>query len=133
MKPMTVFLDLDGTVFKHEGKGQAEQVDAPLLPGARDAVNELLKYGHYVVLTTGRREHLRAETIKQLEHNKIAYDQLIMGLPPGPRVVVNDQKPDGSITAGAVSHERNTVNWWDHESCVGLSSWASQKVPKQAK
>lgn len=128
-KPMTFFIDLDGTVFTHEGVGQWEQTTAQQidLTGAKRAIDELLKYGHHVVLTTGRREQHRAATVQQLSNWGISYDQLVMGLPPGPRVIVNDRKPDGSVTAHAVSHERNTLGWV--APCLGLGRGQGAEVP----
>ena len=35
------------------------------------------------------------------------YDQLIMGIGGGQRVLINDLKPDGSLTAGAINLNRN--------------------------
>jgi len=43
-----------------------------------------------------------------LHETGIFYDQLVMGLPTGPRVLVNDAKPDGMKTAYAVNLVRDT-------------------------
>jgi ribonucleotide monophosphatase NagD (HAD superfamily) len=129
MRPMTFFIDLDGTIFKHLGQGQADQPNAEALKGSKSMIDELLKRGHFIVLTTGRREHLRSRTTMQLTMAGIAYDELIMNLPSGSRVVVNDQKPDGTVTAYAVSHTRNTTEWGDE--CLDLSSGQQHKVPEQ--
>jgi len=37
----------------------------------------------------------------------IFYDILIMGLPRGERIIVNDSKPDGTKTATAINLVRN--------------------------
>jgi hypothetical protein len=37
----------------------------------------------------------------------IFYDKLIMGVGGGPRIIINDNKPDGRETAFAYSLERN--------------------------
>jgi len=46
-------------------------------------------------------------TVKQLQEAGIFYDQLIMGVGRGSRVLINDLKPDGAITAYSVNIERN--------------------------
>lgn len=125
-RPMTFFIDLDGTVFYHQQLGQADQTRAQPISGAKEMIDELLKRGHFIVLTTGRRSHLREATIKQLDKACIAYDELIMDLPSGSRIVVNDRKPENTITAHAVSHKRNTVEWG--ATCLDLSSREEQPL-----
>ena len=61
---------------------------------AIDKILEWNKKGYTIILTTGRRESNRELTIKQLQEAGIFYDQLIMGVGRGPRVVINDLKPD---------------------------------------
>jgi hypothetical protein len=50
---------------------------------------------------------MRAATEKQLAELGIFYDQLIMGMGGGPRIVINDNKPSGQETAFAINLERN--------------------------
>ena len=55
-------------------------------------------------------EHLvsyRKFTENQLFECGIAYDQLIMGLGRGERVLINDKKVDGTNTARAICIDRN--------------------------
>jgi hypothetical protein len=123
MRPRTYFIDLDGTLFTHRGYGQANQTPPGYeLPCAKEFVDALLARGHHVILTTGRRECLRAETVDQLNKAGIVYDQLIMGLPPGERIVINDSKSDLPITAYGLTVERN-------KGCVDLMRWAEQSLP----
>ena len=106
----TVFCDIDGCIVKHGGD-MSKQVDGKckLLPGVKEKFVEWDRAGHTIILTTGRRESLRACTEAMLLGLGIFYDQLVMGLPRGPRVVVNDRKPDNTTeeTALAWSPERN--------------------------
>lgn len=44
---------------------------------------------------------------KQLTDVGLFYDQLVMGLPNGPRVLINDKKPEGIVSAVAYSIERD--------------------------
>ena len=76
-----------------------------------------------IIFTTGRPTMFRKMTVGSLKHYGIPYDALIMDLPSGPRILVNDNKPpkdpDGlngsrreKIGAHAISVERNGgLNW----------------------
>jgi hypothetical protein len=50
---------------------------------------------------------MRRVTEKQLEEVGIFYDQLVMGIGGGERYIINDIKPDGTITSNAISLNRN--------------------------
>jgi hypothetical protein len=50
---------------------------------------------------------MRTQTERQLQEVGIFYDQLIMGIGGGPRVLINDNKPDGKEAAFAINIERN--------------------------
>ena len=64
--------------------------------------------GYTIILTTGRKEGLRDVTKKQLLELGIIYDQLIMGIGGGIRVLINDKKINTeSQTAIAINLERN--------------------------
>jgi hypothetical protein len=78
-----------------------------VLDGTIEKLLEWNKKGYTIILTTGRRESNRDITIKQLQEAGIFYDQLIMGVGRGPRVVVNDIKPDGMLTAYSINLVRN--------------------------
>jgi hypothetical protein len=90
----TIFLDIDGCIIKHTGD-MNQQIENPgeLLPGVKEKFVEWDRAGHTIILTTGRRESLRAVTEAMLLKLGLFYDQLIMGLPRGPRVLINDFKP----------------------------------------
>jgi len=104
----TIFLDIDGTLFRHYGSHYEQICREPeVLAGVKDRLEEWDKVGFRIVLVTGRRESCRKLTEDQLLCAGIFYDQLIMGCGNGARWIVNDAKPDGSITAGAVCVPRN--------------------------
>ena len=105
----TLFIDIDGTLVKHQGN-QSNMVIRPMeiLPGVLDKLNEWDANGHKIILTTGRKECLRKVTEEELLKNGIFYDQLVMGLTRGERVVINDIKPDYAMTtATAIQVNRN--------------------------
>ena len=51
---------------------------------------------------------MRSKTEKMLEELGIFYDQLIMGIGGGNRILINDRKPDSGIdTAYSINIHRN--------------------------
>lgn len=104
----TIFCDIDGTIFYHQDSLK-EMLSLPVkvLPGVHEKFKEWREKEYYIVITTARPEGTRAITEQQLLQNGIFFDQLVMGLPVGCRVVVNDKKTNGMITADAVSINRN--------------------------
>lgn len=102
----TIFCDIDGTLLEHTGN--MSNYYGGVLPGTLAKFHEWNYAGYYIILVTGRKESLRAVTEKYLTEQGIYWDQLIMGLPRGPRVIINDCKPDTiAPTAIAVNLERN--------------------------
>lgn len=108
-RPKTIFLDIDGTLIEHFGNISEQFTKAPkLLDGTLEKLNEWDRKGYNIILTTGRREGVRNITVKQLAELGIFYDQLIMGLGGGVRVVINDRKKDKKDdTAIAINLQRN--------------------------
>ena len=106
---LTILLDIDGTLLKHWGSLEELMSNtAEILPGVKKKFQEWSLKDYNIILTTGRRESMREFTEKQLEDNNIFYDQLIMGFGRGPRVIINDTKPDSNIkTAIGITVERN--------------------------
>ena len=89
----TIFCDIDGCIIKHNGNLTTQLLmEAELLPGAIDKINEWNYMGYTLILTTGRKESMRKKTEQDLENLGVFYDKLIMGLPRGERVVINDKK-----------------------------------------
>ena len=97
MASKTVFCDIDGTLLKHHGDIVRNVAGAPeLLPAALESIKAWERLNYKIVLTTGRKECTRARTEEQLRAAGIVYDHLLMGLPNGERVLINDKKPTGT-------------------------------------
>ena len=110
MRPLTIFCDIDGTLVKHNGPTIVCNPDHNLeiLEGTREKLAEWDKKGYNIILTTGRKESLRNITEKQLESAGIFYDQLVMGIGGGKRILINDLKEDSKAeTAIAICLNRN--------------------------
>lgn len=105
----TIFLDIDGCIFRHFNSGACTQFSyrPQLLPGVRKKFDEWARKDYTIILTTGRKSsHLR--TLKRdLLRAGLYWSHIIIDLPRGERVVINDCKPDGAQTARAISLKRN--------------------------
>ena len=108
-RPKTIISDIDGTLFEHKGDICTQHLGDPtVLPGVEDAFRSWDRKGYHIILVTGRRESVRAETERQLSDAGIFYDSLVMGVGGGIRVLVNDRKPnDDDNTARCVNLVRN--------------------------
>ncbi|HEX3655070.1 MAG TPA: hypothetical protein VHV55_04655 [Pirellulales bacterium] len=76
---MVILIDIDGTICTEESPA-----DRPLalpLPGALEAVNQLVADGHTVILWTGRGWDQYRVTKAWLDDHGFNYDQLLMGKP----------------------------------------------------
>lgn len=100
----TWFLDLDGTLVKHNG--HLTEGHDTLLAGA-DALLAQIPSSDLVVIITSRTEAHREATVRFLADHGIRYDHIIFGAPFGERIVVNDAKPSGLRTAVSVSLGRD--------------------------
>lgn len=102
-----VFSDIDGTIWKYPDDWKTLWDKTPtLLPGSFEYLAKHQGMGDTIVLTTSRPESLRAVTEHHLAQLCVPYHMLIMGLSPGPRVLINDQKK-GQCRAFAIDLERD--------------------------
>ena len=107
-KPKTIICDIDGVLLEHRNQGLSSQLNASPLNGTIAKINEWDAKGYNIILITGRRESLRNKTEQQLSMYDIFYDQLIMGVGGGDRIVVNDRKPNSERdTAYSINLYRN--------------------------
>jgi hypothetical protein len=101
----TWFIDFDGTLVFQKSHYSAED---HILPGVVEFFQTKIKKNDYVVITTAREEAQHKARIKNfLEKNNLRFDFILCGLPSGPRVVMNDTKPDGTVTAVAIPLKRD--------------------------
>lgn len=105
----TIFCDIDGTIIKHNGDITKNILKPPeVLENVMQTFKEWDKLNYRIVLTTGRKESYRSQTESQLQSLGIPYDNLLMGLPNGDRIVINDKKPEGKeYTAFGINLVRN--------------------------
>lgn len=108
-RPKTILTDLDGTLIKHHGDITKQHIyEAEVLPGVLDKIRLWDKLGYKIILVSGRRESTRQDTERQLANAGIIYDQLILSITGGERILINDLKPENDKpTASAINVERN--------------------------
>jgi hypothetical protein len=100
----TWFFDLDGTIFKHDGRWE-DGYDT-VLPGVKE-LWDTIPLDDMIIISTARREMWRDEVIATLKKNDLRYDYLLFNLRHGERIIVNDEKPNGLQTAIAWNVKRN--------------------------
>jgi hypothetical protein len=61
--------------------------------------NKSIKENDFVIITTGREEHHKKRIEKFMKSFGLKCDLVICGIPTGARILINDKKPDGSMTA----------------------------------
>ncbi len=102
--PKTWILDLDGTIVVHDGPyilGHDK-----FLPGAKEFLDGISEYD-MIIFLTARGEWEKEHTLRFLKENHVRYDHIIFGAGQGERVLINDNKPDGLVTAVAVNTTRD--------------------------
>lgn len=109
--PGSILIDIDGTILYHETDflDSLDVTSARGLVGSAEKIAEWACKGYNIVLTTGRNESMREVTIAQLKRAKIVYDEIIFGLGPGPRYLINDLSPEfpDQPKATAINVRRN--------------------------
>lgn len=135
MKPKTIICDIDGCLLKHTGDiceqphTYVEGGNKIILPGALENIKEWDRNAYNIILMTGRRESMRADTVEQLRHFHIFYDLLIMGVKNGPRILINDMKEGSSEkTAFAINLVRNKGTEGLSLDGITKTPWGSYEV-----
>jgi mannose-6-phosphate isomerase len=107
--PKTIFCDIDGSLVEHK-KDIIKNIndETILLPNVIENIKQWERLNYKIILTTGRKECSRKKTEDQLSKIGIVYDQLIMGLTNGDRILINDKKHNGvKNTCYAINLVRN--------------------------
>jgi len=100
----TVFCDIDGTIVAHEDKPSYTALPR-ILPGSREKLARWIADGYCVILCTARSSAEEPMLVAALRRLDIPFHRISTGLPSGPRVVINDRKPDAMFTSQALSLE----------------------------
>jgi len=107
--PKTIICDIDGTLIKHFDDIFLNITNTPvLLNNTLESIKQWEKLNYKIILLTGRKESTRKVTEEQLLKLGIVYDQLVMGVTNGERILINDKKINGiKNTSYAINVVRN--------------------------
>lgn len=100
----TWILDLDGTIVVHNGP-YLYGTDH-FLPGAKEFLDNIPSQD-MIIFLTARSDYEKPHTLKFLKENNVRYDHIIFNAGHGERILINDNKPDGLVTAMAVNTTRD--------------------------
>ena len=106
----TIICDIDGTLldYQHSTIPQpGNKKEHVALPGAVEKMRQWEMRGCRIIIITGRRESERTRTVRELKHQHIPYDLLIMGFADTGLVLINDEGRRGECKAHAVSLPRD--------------------------
>jgi len=103
-QPRTWFLDFDGTLVTQ--RSHLSETDT-ILEETKAFFEEVVDELDHVVITTARTCDHKERIERFLESHGIRVNHVICGLPTGARMLVNDMKPDGTLTAFAFNLERD--------------------------
>jgi len=99
----TWIIDIDGTMVKHNGHKNGGDT---LLQGVLEFWSRIPR-DDVIILLSAREQSYAASIVNFLKLNGIRYDHLILGMPKGERILINDIKPSGLKTAFAVNVDRD--------------------------
>lgn len=100
----TWILDLDGTIVKHNGY-KLDGFDT-IIDDAKSFLKNIPEKDMIIFLTS-RKDEQREMTEAFLMEHQIRYDHIIYNAPYGERIIVNDSKPSGLLTAVALNVPRD--------------------------
>jgi hypothetical protein len=101
--PKTWIFDIDGTLVIHNGYKNGKD---KLLSGVKEFYARISETDCIILLTARVKDEIPA--LKSfLKKNGLRYNHIISGIPIGERILVNDTKPSGLLTAYAVNKIRD--------------------------
>jgi len=108
-KHETVFCDVDGVLLQHKNNSNDILEENQVILGGVEKINQWFSSGKTIILTTARPERTRKTFTKMMQDIGIRSHQIVMGLNPGPRYLINDIKPSNPFVkqANCYNLERN--------------------------
>ena len=113
----TILCDVDGVLLKHNPHSNDNLEDNILLG---DCVSKLKKWkdeNKMIILVTARPKESYDSFTTLLKKLDIVYDEIVMGLNPGPRYLINDIKPSNIFVKQAVVFNLTRDDGIDNLNC----------------
>lgn len=101
--PKTWLIDLDGTIIKHNSHIKGKNTILKKVKSFWKKIPSKDK----IVLLTAREKKYKKTTVNFLKENNLKFDHIIFDLNFGERILLNDMKPDGLLTAYSHNLKRN--------------------------
>jgi len=101
--PHTWLIDIDGTILRHNGN-KIDQEE--ILPGVKNFWSSIPNKDS-IILLTARSSDYRDKTINLFNNFGLRFNHIIFDLPVGERILINDIKPMGLLTAISINIERD--------------------------
>ena len=95
----TIFCRIEGTLIDNTKNDIIESIVKK--------INNAYDEGHIIILTTNQSENLRNQLINQLNSFKIKFSKLLMGLPNGPQISINNYINNNDHKSYSFSTEKN--------------------------
>ena len=99
----TILFDVDGVLIKHKNSSNDNIEDNILLGNCVKKLKELKENNKLIILATSRPKRTEDSFKQLLKELDITYDDIIMGLNPGPRYLINDIKPSNPFVKQSIS------------------------------
>lgn len=125
-----ILCDIDGVLFKHNPHSNDLVEDNQILG---DCVNKLIKWrkeNKKIILMTARPKNTINTFINLLNEKNIIYDDIVMGLNPGTRYIINDIKPSIPFVKQTVSFNIQRDTGIDNILCNELDNHNIEIIKK---
>lgn len=110
----TILCDVDGVLLKHNPHSNDNLEDNKLLGNCVVMLKNLKQENKKIILVTARPKETYSTFVKLLEQLDIVYDDIVMGLNPGPRYLINDIKPSFPFVKQALCFNLSRDNGIDN-------------------
>lgn len=78
----TIFCKIEGTLIN--------DINNTIIESVVNKINNAFNDGHIIILTTNKSENMRNKLINKLNSLDIKFSKLLMGLPNGPQISINN-------------------------------------------
>lgn len=126
----SIICDVDGVLLKHNPHSNDLLENNKLLGDCVEKLKKWREEKKKIILVTSRSKETVKTFTKLLEELDIVYDDIVMGLNPGPRYLINDVKPSNPFVKQAVSYNLTRDDGIDNLFCDELSNYKIEILKK---